>query len=313
MLVKSLVDGSEVPIISDDYSRWYPRWSPDGKQLAYDRRNRRTNERQLMLWSSQSHEEKLLCSNLGLWDWSPDGKWLLAGTDEGGICLIPVAAAPHAETAAQKIASPDPAHELYQPQFSPDSRWIVLEAVANSPTMTESALFVVPVAGGAWRRITDGKYWDDKPRWSPDGKTIYFISRRGGFFNVWGIHFDPDAGKPVGQPFQLSKFESARLMVPRFIPPVGLSLTGQTVLTMAEESGQHLGVEYVTDERGSTPVNAVTVVLIWRGLPVSDELGVRCVGGTNFQTGGPPRNGRKLGKFKTRNLRAEGLRRFLRL
>ena len=76
--VKSLVDGSEVPVISDDYSRWFPRWSPDGKQLAYERRNRRTNERQLMLWSSQSHEEKPLGSTLGVWDWSPDGKWLLA-------------------------------------------------------------------------------------------------------------------------------------------------------------------------------------------------------------------------------------------
>jgi Tol biopolymer transport system component/DNA-binding winged helix-turn-helix (wHTH) protein len=236
--VKSLVDGSEIPVISDDYSRWFPRWSPDGKQLAYERRNRTTNERQLMLWSSQSHEEKPLGSNLGLWDWSPDGKWLLAGTDEGGICLVPVAAAPHAETEAQKITSPDPAHELYQAQFSPDRRWIVFEAVANSLTMAESALFVVPAAGGAWRRITDGKHWDDKPRWSPDGKTIYFISRRGGFFNVWGIHFDPDAGKPVGQPFQLSKFESARLMVPPFIPPVGLSLTqDKLVLTIAEESG----------------------------------------------------------------------------
>jgi Tol biopolymer transport system component/DNA-binding winged helix-turn-helix (wHTH) protein len=235
--VKSLLDGSEVPVISDDYSRWFPRWSPDGKQLAYPRRNRRTNERQLMLWSSQGHEEKPLGSNnLLVWDWSPDGKWLL--TTGEGIWVVPVAAAPHAETAAQKITSPDPAHELNQPQFSPDSRWIVFEAVANSPTMAESALFVVPAAGGAWRRITDGKHWDDKPRWSPDGKTIYFLSGRGGFFNVWGIRFDPIIGKTVGESFQLSKFESARLMVPRFIPPVGLSLTqDKLVLTMVEESG----------------------------------------------------------------------------
>jgi Tol biopolymer transport system component/DNA-binding winged helix-turn-helix (wHTH) protein len=234
--VKSLLDGSEVPVISDDYSRWFPRWSPDGNQLAYQRRNRRTNERQLMLWSSQSHEEKPLGSNLLVWDWSPDGKWLL--TTGEGIWVVPVTAAPHAETAAQKITSLDPAHELNQPQFSPDSRWIVFEAVANSPTMAESALFVVPAAGGAWRRITDGKHWDDKPRWSPDGKTIYFVSGRGGFFNVWGIRFDPIVGKTVGESFQLSKFESARLMVPRFIPPVGLSLTqDKLVLTMAEESG----------------------------------------------------------------------------
>ena len=231
--VKSLVDGSEVPVISDDYSRWFPRWSPDGKQLAYERRNRTTNERQTMLWSSQSHEEKPL-GTLFVWDWSPDGKWLL-GTD-GGIWLVPVAAAPHAETAAQEIAS-DPAYQLYQPQFSPDGRWIVFEAVADSPNL-ESTLYVVPTSGGPWTQITGSKHWDDKPRWSLDGRTIYFVSRRGGFFNVWGIHFDPTVGKTVGEPFQVSNFESPRLMIPQWIPPVGLSLTqDKLVLTMAEESG----------------------------------------------------------------------------
>jgi Tol biopolymer transport system component len=234
--VKSLVDGSEVPVISDDYSRWIPRWSPDGKQLAYQRRNRRTNDRQLMLWSSQSHEEKPLGSPRGVWDWSPDGKWLL-DSGQDGISVVPVAAAPHAEAAAQKVISPDPAYQLYQPYFSPDGRWIVFEAVADSPNL-ESTLYVVPTSGGPWTRITDRKQWDDKPRWSPDGRTIYFVSRRGGFFNIWRLRFDPVVGKTVGEPFQVSSFESPRLMIPRWIPPVGLSLTqDKLVLTMAEESG----------------------------------------------------------------------------
>ena len=235
--VKSLVDGSEAPVIADDYSRWFPQWSPDGMRLAYERRNRRTNERQLMVSSSQSHEEEPLGSARLAWDWSPDGKWLLSASE--GIWLVPVAAAPHAEAAAQKIISPDPAYQIYQPHFSPNGRWIVFEAVANSPSFNpESTLYVIPASGGPWTRITDSKQWDDKPRWSPDGRTIYFVSRRGGFFNVWGIRFDPAVGKTVGQPFQVSKFESPRLMVPRWIPPVGLSLTqDKLVLTMAEESG----------------------------------------------------------------------------
>jgi len=240
--VKSLVDGRETPVIADDYSRWFPQWSPDGMQLAYERRNRRTNEKQLMVWSSHSHEEEPLTtlgSTLGVWDWSPDGKWLLAaGPQAEAIWLVPVASAPHAETAAQKVTSSDGAYMLYQLHFSPNGRWIVFEAVASSPDPPESTLYVVPASGGRWTRITDSKQWDDKPRWSPDGRTIYFVSRRGGFFNLWGIHFDPATGKTVGQPFQVSKFESSRLMIPRWIPPVGLSLTqDKLVLTMAEESG----------------------------------------------------------------------------
>src|SRR6266550_2027550 len=91
--------------------------------------------------------------------------------------------------------------------------WLVPVAVANLLTIAESALYVVPAAGGAWTRITDGKHWDDKPRWSPDGKTIYFVSGRGGFFNVWGIHFDPAGGKPIGEPFQVSTFGGPGLII----------------------------------------------------------------------------------------------------
>jgi Tol biopolymer transport system component len=238
--LKSLVDGSEAPVIADDDSRFFPQWSPDGMQLVYTRRRSMTNERQLVLWSSQSHDEgplATLSKGGAVYDWSRDGKWLLMSDAEAeAIWLVPAALAPHAETAARKIIS-DQVHTLFQPHFSPDGRWIVFEACANSPS-PESTLYVAPTSGGPWTPITDSKQWDDKPRWSPDGRKIYFVSRRRGFFNVWGIHFDPDAGKAVGEPFQVSNFESPRLMVPQWIPPVGLSLTqDKLVLTMAEESG----------------------------------------------------------------------------
>jgi Tol biopolymer transport system component len=238
--LKSLVDGSEVPLFTGDgYSRWLMQWSPDGKQLVYQRRKFGTNQHQIVVWSSESHEERPLTAldeTLGVpFDWSQDGKWLL--TDgASGIWLVPIAAAPHAETAAKKIIS-NPAYAIFQPHFSPDGRWIVFEAVPNLPN-TKSVLYVAPVSGDPWIRITDGSHWVDKPRWSPDGKTIYFVAQHGGFFNLWGIHFDPAAGKPIREPFQVSKFDSARLMIPRFIPPVGLSLTqDKLVLTMEEESG----------------------------------------------------------------------------
>ena len=238
--VKSLVDGSEAPVIADGkYSRWFGRWSPDGTQLAYGRRDPRTNERQLMVWSSQTHDEQPLAApntfTIPL-DWSSDGKWLLTAK-RNEIWLTAVASAPHVETALRKIIFDRPEYLLFQTSLSPDGRWIVCETVANSPKL-ESTIYVVPVSGGPWTRITDGQHWDDKPRWSPDGRTIYFVSGPDGFFNVWGIRFDPNTGKPVGPPFQVSKFDRPLLMIPRWIPSVGFSLTqDRFVLTMAEESG----------------------------------------------------------------------------
>jgi Tol biopolymer transport system component len=238
--VKSLVDGIEAPVVADqEYSRWFPRWSPDGSRLAYVRRNLKTNERQLMVWSGKTHEEEPIAAPNtlgGTYDWSPDGKWLLdATTDE--ILLAPVAAAPHAETGMRRIPYDRSKYDLFQTRLSPDGRWIVFQAVANSAKL-DSALYVIPVAGGTWTRITDGRQWDDKPRWSPDGRTIYFVSGSDGFFNVWGLRFDPATGKSVGQPFKVSKFSRPRLMIPRWIPSVGFSLTkDRFVLTMAQESG----------------------------------------------------------------------------
>jgi Tol biopolymer transport system component len=234
--VKSLVDGSEAPVIADDYSRWYQAWSPDGRQLAYVRRNDTTKQWQVMIWSIQSRKEQPLPDLGGIpacWDWSPDGKWLLLGAMSGTISLLPVALAPHA-VVHDVTLDKDLAAQFH---FSPDGRWIVFNGLTSSP-IVESAIYVVPTSGGASLRITDGRHWDDKPRWSPDGRTIYFVSKPGGFFNVWGVHFDPLAGKPVGQPFQVSHFDRPRLMIPRFMPPVGMSLTqDKLVLTMEQESG----------------------------------------------------------------------------
>jgi len=245
---KSLLDGREAPVISDEYDRGYPQWSPNGMQLAYTRYRPNTlYENQLMVWSSESRSEEPLTAwgnsnhDRVVYDWSPDGKSLLisqaSADSREEVWLLPVASAPHAETAAQKIVS-DPGYDLWQAHFSPNGRWIVFEAFTNSPKAAESALYVVPAAGGSWTRITEGKPWDDKPRWSPDGKTIYFVSSRGGYFNVWGIRFDPAKGKPVGEPFRVSTFESPSLKIPRGISPVALSLTqDKLVLTLQELSG----------------------------------------------------------------------------
>ena len=234
----SLSNGREVPIVADDfYSRYFPQWSPDGAYLAYTREEP-SGEGQLMMWSSQSRTEEPLTTSgrtgRDAHDWSGDGKWLLIA-QEKDIWLLPVASRPNAEAAAQKVTS-SPTHNLYQCHFSPDGRWIVFEAVRDSPV--ESILYAMAASGGPWIRITDGRHWDDKPRWSPDGKTIYFVSGRDGFFNVWGVRFDGVKGKPIGDPFQVTSFESPSLMVPTNLPPVELSITQEKlVLTIAEVSG----------------------------------------------------------------------------
>ena len=122
---KSLIDGREAPIISDDYDRRYAQWSPDGAKIAYTRRTIDENEGQIMVWSGESRSEEPLTrtsKHPGLvYDWSLDGKWILVSRSEGArveVWVMPVASAPQADAAARKILS-DPRYDLYQPRFSP--------------------------------------------------------------------------------------------------------------------------------------------------------------------------------------------------
>ena len=79
---------------------------------------------------------------------------------------------------------------------------------------------------------------DNKPRWSPDGKIIYFLSERAGFLNVWEIRFDSARGRPVSEPFPVTAFDSPRLMVAKLIPAVSISLTqDRLVVTVSQASG----------------------------------------------------------------------------
>ena len=242
---KSLIDGREAPLVADDYDRRYAQWSPDATRLAYTRRSISSGEQQLMVWSFTSHSEEPL-TTLGktdtlIHDWSPDGRSLLVSKEGPNqlreIWEIPLAAAPRAERAARKVAA-DPAYLLYQPHYSPNGRWVVFEAVSNSPTAARSSLYAVSASGGPWKQITDGSGWDDKPRWSADGKTIYFVSGKGFFFDVWGIRFDPERSEPLGKPFRVTTFDRPSLMIPRWIPPVALSISqNKLLLTMSESSG----------------------------------------------------------------------------
>ena len=138
---------------------------------------------------------------------------------------------------ARKLIAGDSRTNLWQSRYSPDGHWILFGA--EETNLHQSTIYVTPATGGGpWTRITESKHWDDKPRWSPDGRSIYYLSNRKGFFNVWGIHFDPVKGKPEGAPFQVTNLDSPKLMIADLISSVSLSLTeDKLIVTVAQRSG----------------------------------------------------------------------------
>lgn len=103
--------------------------------------------------------------------------------------------------------------ELYQAKFSPDDRAVAVEAVLGD----DSRLFIVPVENGVagpagrWIPIDHRGHWDDKPRWSPDGNLLYFLSDRDDYFCLWAQRVMAQTKQPVGAPFPVYHFHNARL------------------------------------------------------------------------------------------------------
>jgi dipeptidyl aminopeptidase/acylaminoacyl peptidase len=240
------MDG-DTPVMADDsnYPRWSAVWSPDGKSLAYVRANTEADQNQPVMWSAEGRTEQPLTPlsdlHMQLTDWSSDGKQrLLSQRTRDGfaqILVLPAIPHPNSETLPRIIAAKD-AHYFWQAHFSPDGQWVAFLDQSSHSTRFESILCIARVTGGPWIRVTDGKFWVDKPRWAPDGKTIYFLSRQSGFSDVWGIRFDLAKGKTVGDSFRVTDFGSPALMIPNDMDTVGLSLTqDKLMLPLVEASG----------------------------------------------------------------------------
>ena len=255
-----LAAGESRALTSDDQQREFPQWSQDGTRLAY-RWVRRTHdgptEMGLAVRRMDTNEEELIATPrtdtfVTTWDWSPDGQSVLVSSGAlpfvgtASLGLWPVAAAPHAETAVRVLAADDH-YAVWQARFSPDGRWICFMAIDAREPGT-SAIFVIPSAGAErsrWMPLTSFKGWVDKPRWSRDGKLIYFI-RADSFSNVWAVRFDGAAGTPVGAPFQVTRYDSPRHQLsPRFgAAEIGVS-AHRLMLTIMEQTGNIWTLDHV--------------------------------------------------------------------
>ncbi len=75
-------------------------------------------------------------------------------------------------------------------QFTLDTRegtWLSLDVSPDGQTIIFDMLgdlYAIPFAGGEAKRLTSGLAYDTQPRYSPDGKTVVFISDREGADNV---------------------------------------------------------------------------------------------------------------------------------
>jgi len=119
------------------------------------------------------------------------------------LAATPAAAAPSEGGAVTTGRAPQPLtardlvrmERLADPQPSPDGRQVVFarrtyDWDSNKTTIN---LWLVGIDGSSLRPLTTAAAKDGGARWSPDGRTIAFVSDRGGSSQVWTI--DPAGGE----------------------------------------------------------------------------------------------------------------------
>jgi Tol biopolymer transport system component len=244
---RSLPDGLDRPLITG-IDRNSLRLSPDGTRVAYTRfgspgPNYLTNTELVTLPITGGVERTLLASSRVRFapsDWSRDGEWILGActdvtTRHAAVCIVPTTPASQPDRGVRIVAS-SPTHSLHSPTFSPDGRWIAFTERVPSPT-NRASIHVVSTAGGAWTSLTDGQSFNDEARWTTDGSTVYFLSNRTGFLNVWGRKFDEATGRPVGDAFVITSFTGQQLQIPDD-GNVDIAVTNRhLLLPVAETSG----------------------------------------------------------------------------
>jgi serine/threonine protein kinase len=112
--------------------------------------------------------------------------------------------------------------------WSPESRFIlftVLRPNSNGQVFTARFSPGSNAPDNHWVEITGASDFSRKPRWSGDGKTIYYLSKRDGHWCIWGQHFDPVLGRAIGKAFPVQHFHDQKF-TPAAINASGLNLSG---------------------------------------------------------------------------------------
>src|SRR5690348_14268788 len=91
-------------------------------------------------------------------------------------------------------------HRVAEAELSPDGRWVVYTVATPDMDANRNAtnLWMAPVAGGDAIQLTrTGK--DSSPKWSPDGKTIAFLSVRSGDSQVYLLPLEGGEAHPLSK------------------------------------------------------------------------------------------------------------------
>jgi tricorn protease len=170
----------------------YPRWSPDGKTLAYW--SDRSGEYELTLRPADGTGTEKSITTLGPGfryapHWSPDSTRIAFVDQDSRLRIVTVANGMITEIDKSPFWVGHGGLESFVLRWSADSRWLTWSRAAD--TSGNRAIFLYDVTKGTKHQATSGYFTDSHPVFDPDGKYLFFLSDRsftpvyGDFDNSW--------------------------------------------------------------------------------------------------------------------------------
>jgi beta-lactamase regulating signal transducer with metallopeptidase domain/Tol biopolymer transport system component len=168
IVVRNLISGEDTEITNHVTGHtWSPVFSPDGSHVVYTWED--SAPYSLHTVSLQTGEVRCLNYNGFASDWSRDGRFILVFTalrfKEQTYSILSVEG-----DAAEKVDLSIPS-ESSGWRFSPDTKYVSYSHNGN--------LYLYRLEDKDVTQITEGSNEDSQPIWSPDGKKLLFLSRRG--------------------------------------------------------------------------------------------------------------------------------------
>lgn len=155
-----------------------PRWSPDGKQIAfYSEAGPRGARAELWVMNTDGSGARQLTRSGGMVvegaSWSPDGRQLVYAADYQ-LRII------NADGSGDHPFVTGPGFFVFDPAWSPDGNWIAY--AGRGPGGGSFDVHVVRLDGTGHRRVVSTRTASEyNPRWSPDGARLYFSQNQKGF------------------------------------------------------------------------------------------------------------------------------------
>ena len=208
------------PLVTDAASESRPLYSPDGTRLAFVS-TRGGSANIYVLDFASGAVTRLTYAEAGeeLDAWSPDGKYLYFASGVQDVARQADIFRVSADGGTPMQVSRERFLAEFQAAPSPDGATLVINARGLSggqwwrngtSHIDETELWLKPVAeGGAYRKLLPGGEKHAWPMWSRDGRSIVYMSARGGVENLWRVGVDQGAA-----PEQLTRFTDGRLLYP---------------------------------------------------------------------------------------------------